>query len=415
MSLIRILHTADCHLDSPLRSLALRNEAMRDRVQAATRQAFARIVDAALENRVSALLISGDLFDGAERSAKTAAFLAGQLDRLNAAEIPVFCIRGNHDAENPVTGEVTLPQNVHVFDGRGGKIRLADQDIWIHGVSFSGRHAPDSLLGKFDAPVPEAVNIAMLHTSLGGAAGHDCYAPCSVADLAGMGFDYWALGHVHKRQVHSEAPWIVMPGSPQGRDIGEAGPKSATLLTIEGHEIRLDEVPTSVVEFVALPVDLSGIDSDEALRGHLRTALSWLAGELRSEAGLVRLTLAGETPLRWQILRDRETWEETIDLIAAETGCLSLERLVLDLCEPADRPDATGSATDELRTLMEAIPSEPGFALELKAEMETVLAEIPPQRRAQLLPDEESGAALARGLAKSGALRVLAMMKGAGG
>lgn len=134
---IRILHTADCHLDSPLQSLALRDPGLRDRVQTATRTAFARIIDTALAEQVQALLIAGDLFDGAERSAKTAAFLTAQLDRLHAAGIAVFYIKGNHDAENPITGALSLPENVHVFDGRGGKVQLGDADVWIHGVSFA--------------------------------------------------------------------------------------------------------------------------------------------------------------------------------------------------------------------------------------------------------------------------------------
>ena len=149
----KILHTADVHLDSPLRSLALRNEALRDNIKSATRSAFIRIIDTALTEDVAALLIAGDLYDGAQRSAKTAAFLVGQFERLRAAGIQVFYIKGNHDAENPITGEVALPDNVYVFDGRGSKVQLIGTDIWIHGVSFNGRHARDSLLSKFDAPV----------------------------------------------------------------------------------------------------------------------------------------------------------------------------------------------------------------------------------------------------------------------
>ena len=150
--MIKILHTADVHLDSPLRSLALRDSELRDRVQTASRTALTRIVDIAIAEDVAALLIAGDLFDGAERSARTAAFLTMQLERLRERGIHVFYIKGNHDAENPLTGEMSLPDNVHVFDGRGGKVQLSD-DVWIHGVSFANRHAPESLLPKFPAPV----------------------------------------------------------------------------------------------------------------------------------------------------------------------------------------------------------------------------------------------------------------------
>ena len=95
--MIKILHTADVHLDSPLKSLVLKDADLQSTVKTATRSAFIKIVDTALVEEVSALLISGDLFDGAERSAKTAAFLTTQLDRLKAAEIPAFYIKGNHD------------------------------------------------------------------------------------------------------------------------------------------------------------------------------------------------------------------------------------------------------------------------------------------------------------------------------
>lgn len=407
---IRILHTADCHLDSPLHSLALRDPALRDRVQTATRTAFARIIDAALSEQVHALLIAGDLFDGAERSAKTAAFLTAQLDRLHSAGIAVFYIKGNHDAENPITGALSLPDNVHVFDGRGGKVQLDGTDVWIHGVSFSGRHAPDSLLGKFPAPVAGAVNIAMLHTSLVGAVGHDPYAPCTVAELAGMGFDYWALGHVHKRQVHSEAPWIVMPGIPQGRDIGEAGAKSASLLTIENGAIAVREVPTSAITFLHHEMDVSGHDHADTLRSHLRAALAELAAGQTVDA-ILRLTLTGATPLHWQLLRDRDIWQETLEQMAQDTGVLWLEKLRFDITDTHTPADA--SATDALRQLMQDILSEPGMMAALQADFDTMLAELPAARRTDLAPTQEVAAARAQQLAASGAAQMIARMKGA--
>ncbi|MFZ7092595.1 metallophosphoesterase family protein [Primorskyibacter sp. 2E233] len=410
--MIKILHTADIHLDSPLKTLALRDEALRDRVQTATRTALIRIVDTALAENVAALLIAGDLFDGAERSAKTAAFLTGQLDRLRAADIPVFYIKGNHDAENPITGEVSLPDNVHIFDGRGGKVQIEGADIWIHGVSFNSRHAPESLLGKFTAPVPGAVNIAMLHSSLAGAQGHDTYAPCSVAELSTMGFDYWALGHIHKRQIHSEAPWIVMPGIPQGRDIGEAGPKTATMLRIEDQRISIYEVPTSAAEFLDLRFDVTALDHDDDLRAKLRATLRDLASELSSDTGLLRLTLTGANARTWQILRDQDMWEETANQMARETGTLWLEKLRFDLTPPTSAPNAA-SALDELARLMADIQEEPGFAASLTSSLDALLSELPTHRRAQLVPDEAASTALRRDLASAGAAQLLAAMKGA--
>jgi DNA repair exonuclease SbcCD nuclease subunit len=407
--MIRILHTADVHLDSPLKSLALRDQDLRDRVRTASRAAFVRIVDVALAEEVAAVLVAGDLFDGAQRSARTAAFLTLQLERLRAAGIGVFYIKGNHDAENPLTGEFVLPENVHVFDGRGGKVRLAE-NVWIHGVSFAQRHAPESLLPKFPAPVAGAVNIAMLHTSLTGADGHDPYAPCTLNELTAAGFDYWALGHVHRRQVHSDAPWVVMPGTPQGRDIGEPGPKSATLVTID-ETITIAEIPTSAVEFRVVNVDATGVEGNDALRDLLRSTLRDVARELVSESGVVRLRLAGRTPHRWQILRDHDTWCETAAQIARETGILWLDKLRFDLSDDIAPGHA---ATDELADLMGRIRAEPGFAGSCRDAIEEALKELPPQRRGELLPDETAMERLAQRLAATGAERILARMKGAG-
>ena len=405
---MKILHTADIHLDSPLRSLALREPGLRDRIQTASRTALTRIVDVALAEDVAALLIAGDLFDGAERSARTAAFLALQLDRLRERGIRVFYIKGNHDAENPLTGELSLPDNVHVFDGRGSKVQLAD-GLWIHGVSFSGRHAPNSLLPKFPAPVEGAINIAMLHTSLGGAEGHDPYAPCSVGDLTAAGFDYWALGHVHRRQVHSQAPWVVMPGMPQGRDIGESGPKSATLVTM-GDTIGIKEVTTSAVEFRQVQIDATETESDDDLREVLRRRLREMAGNLESDSAVIRLVLTGRTPRRWQILRDQDVWTDTAAQFALETGVLWLDKLLFDLSESA----APGPGpTDELAEIMKTIREEPGFAETCRADIEGILRELPPGQRARLMPDEAAMDQLAQRLARIGTARILARMKGA--
>ncbi|TNJ48405.1 DNA repair exonuclease [Phaeobacter sp. B1627] len=410
--MIKIIHTADIHLDSPLRSLALRNSGLRDVVAAASRSAFSQLVDRSISEKVSALLISGDLFDGKERSARTAAFLMAELDRLGDAGIRVFYIKGNHDAENPITGTLDLPSNVHVFDARGGKEQLTDE-VWIHGVSFADRHAPDSLLPRFRAPVPDTVNIAMLHSSLGGSVGHDTYAPCSVPDLVGMGFDYWALGHIHRRQIHSDAPWIIMPGIPQGRDIGEAGPKSATMIVIDQGRIDVTEVPTSVVEFAQIEVDVTEAADDEALRGLLKRQLNALRKRIAAPVGVIRLALTGRPARHWQILRDRDVWIEQVNALAEAAGDLWIDKLMFDLLPPAT-DESAGGATDELAETMAAIPTEPGFAAFARKEVEALLQDLPAALREKISPDEADRDALIDRLTKAGTDLVLAQMKGAG-
>lgn len=411
--MIKLIHTADVHLDSPLQTLALRDPDLREKVQCASRDAFTRIVEQAIEHKVAAVLIAGDLFDGAARSAKTAAFLLAELARLNQLGIRVFYIKGNHDALNPLTGETTLPENVHVFDGKGGKEQLDGTDVWIHGVSFSEKKAEKSLLGKFSTPVSEAINIGMLHTSLNGSAAHDVYAPCSVQELIDTGFDYWALGHIHKRQVHCEAPWIVMPGIPQGRDIGELGAKSATLITLDDGKMTIEEFPTSRVEFTILELDVTTLQDAMALQGVAKDALQKLIRSLQSDDGVVRVRLHGHSAYRWQWLRDREQWMETFNLLCRETGRLWMEKLIFDV---ADEPKVVTdtSALGELSALMSTIRTEEAFNTEAIALIDEVLSALPASERSKLLPNEHSQRELAESLSGQGEELLMAIMKGVG-
>ena len=114
----RFVHTADLHLDSPLRSLALRDPVLRDLIGVATRSVLTRIVDHCITEAVDALLIAGDLYDGDQVSMKTARFLQQELQRLDGAGIATFIIRGNHDALSKITKELVFPPSVTVFGAK---------------------------------------------------------------------------------------------------------------------------------------------------------------------------------------------------------------------------------------------------------------------------------------------------------
>jgi exonuclease SbcD len=207
----RFIHTADIHLDSPLCSLSLRDPDLASLIGDATRQALIATVDLCLEEQVNALIVAGDLYDGDQTSMKTARFLATQMERLHEAGINVYKIRGNHDALSKITQELLLPPSVTIFGARAEAIELPHNglNIVIHGLSFAKPHARDSLLPKYKPPLSDAVNIGIMHTSLAGASGHDPYGPCNVADLHASGFDYWTLGHIHKRSHHLRRCHIV--------------------------------------------------------------------------------------------------------------------------------------------------------------------------------------------------------------
>ncbi|SIP96483.1 DNA repair exonuclease SbcCD nuclease subunit [Rhizobium sp. RU20A] len=415
----RFVHTADLHLDSPLKSLALRNPDLADLVRGATREALTRIVDLCVAERVDALVVAGDLYDGAQTSMSTALFLVSELRRLTEAGIAVFLIRGNHDAISKVTRELTLPDGVHLLAGRKRSHvagRLADgREVVIHGVSFAEAEAPQSLLPSFAPPQADAVNIGLLHTSLAGSPGHDAYAPCAVADLVAHGFDYWALGHIHKRTVWHETPHIVMPGMPQGRDINEAGERSVTLVTIDEKQgLSIEERATAGAIFERLAVDVGGADEWRDLLGRVDAALRSLRDSRRAAHLILRVTLTGPTPLAWRLRRDRDLLLAEIESIAQSRGANWIESVDID-CTDAQAADGTDPVAELAAILDRDVLGTHAAEAEALAAIEDLMRALPHEVRAALADSEEAVKALAATSLAEGGADVLAHLRATSG
>lgn len=353
--MFRFIHTADVHLDSPLLSLALKDPEAADLVANATRQSFSRTIDLCLEEKVDALLIAGDLYDGALKSMKTAAFVTREFRRLGDAGTRVFMIRGNHDAESRITKHLALPEGVHLFSGRADAVQIEGREIVISGVSFAKPHAPESLLPKYKPPATDAIHIGLLHTSLGGATAHDVYAPCSVQDLLDLGYDYWALGHIHMRDVHAQgSTTIVMPGMPQGRHINEAGPKSVTLGQFDANrDLVIEERHTSIAEFARVSVDLAQIENWPEMIGRVEQTLARASDDARSPHVIARVELQGATPLASRLRRDGDVLLEEVREAGRRSGAVLIESTSCDATLPgADRALPAGDPVRELRELM---------------------------------------------------------------
>ena len=235
---MKFLHTADLHLDSPLHGLERYPGAPVARIRTATRQALERLVDLAIAEEVSFVLIAGDIYDGDWKDYNTGLYFAAQMSRLRDSEIRVFLISGNHDAASQISKTLRLPENVHTFSHRRPESVEVDQlGVVVHGQSFAKREMLENISAHYPAAIEGLFNIGMLHTSATGRPGHENYAPCSVEELVSKGYHYWALGHVHAREILRENPWIVFPGNTQGRQIRESGVKGASLVTVEDFQV----------------------------------------------------------------------------------------------------------------------------------------------------------------------------------
>ncbi len=409
-NMFRFIHTADIHLDSPLKSLALRNHQIAELLGGATRRAFEKIIDLCLDEHVDALIIAGDLYDRDLRSMKTAAFLGRQMRRLDEANIRVFMIRGNHDSELSITQHLDFPPNVHVFTGHGGVEELRDLGVAIHGVSYAKRQAPESLLPKYRQPVPGLVNIGIMHTSLAGTAGHDVYAPCTIKDLVSHGFDYWALGHIHQRQIYSENPFVVMPGIPQGRDIGEAGPKSVMLVEVSNMSIRIEERFVADAEFRRVEVDLTDVAEWQMAVAELRKTLKKTQEAAKARNLICRIILLGRSPLYWRFRRDADLFEAE-----AHDAAQQLDNVFVDgvnnHINPSPNSTFDADPIDELGDLMVKVAKDSSFCSKAASFLETFLSTLTPELRDRYGVNQDSSESILQHLLSEGTADVISSLK----
>jgi len=248
--MFKFIHAADIHLDSKMRGLHRYEGAPIDLMIGSTRRALENLVDLAIEEEVNFLLIAGDIYDGDWKDFSTGLFFVRQMAVLRKAQIPVFFIRGNHDAANRMTKSLPLPDNVRELSCRRPEtVELESIGVAIHGQGFAKAAVDENVVPNYPLAKPGYFNIGMLHTSLDGESvgAHARYAPCTLSDLENRGYDYWALGHIHQSAVRSENPLIVYSGNIQGRHIGEAGPRGCMLVECDSsggisHEMRTLDV-----------------------------------------------------------------------------------------------------------------------------------------------------------------------------
>jgi exonuclease SbcD len=307
---LKFLHAADIHLDSPLRGLERYEGAPVDEIRGATRRAFENLVDLALAEEVAFLLLAGDLYDGDWKDYNTGLFFAAQMRRLDEVGIPVFVISGNHDAASQISKVLRPPANVKVFSTRKPEtVVLEELEVAIHGQGFASAAVSDDLSAVYPAALPHLFNIGLLHTSLDGRPGHAPYAPCTVAGLRSRGYQYWALGHVHQGEVVSRDPWIVFPGVLQGRHVRETGAKGATLVTVRDREVAsVEHRDLDVFRWTVCPVDAAGADTAGEVLDRIGRALEREVAAADGRTVAARLILQGACAAHSELLASPERW-----------------------------------------------------------------------------------------------------------
>ena len=315
------IHAADVHLDSPLIGLERYGDAPVDDLRGATRRAFQALVDTAIDEGVAFVLLAGDLYDGDWKDYNTGLFFAQQMTRLADAGINVFVVSGNHDAANQFTKSLRTPSNVTRFSTSHAETRrLPGLQVAIHGRGFAAREITEDLSSTFPTNVPGWLNIGLLHTSLDGRPGHAVYAPCSVDGLLARKYDYWALGHVHAREIVREDPWIVFPGNVQGRHARETGAKGCTIVKVVDGSIReLREIQLDVVRWHHWQVDLSGTTTSEEAMASIAAEMRACVDTADGRMVALRLTLCGRTGVHRLLMAHPEHFTQEIRSLAIDS------------------------------------------------------------------------------------------------
>ncbi|MDG4476763.1 metallophosphoesterase family protein [Thiovibrio frasassiensis] len=380
------LHAADIHLDSPLRGLEAYADAPVEQLRQATRRAFDNLIDLAIEERVAFVLLAGDLYDGDWKDYNTGLFFINRVSRLRKANIRVFMVSGNHDAASQITKALQLPDNVHLFSTKQpGTVTIEALGVALHGQGYHARGLVENIARNFPQPLPHYLNIGLLHTSLTGRQGHEPYAPCSLDDLLAKGYDYWALGHIHKREEVADSPWIVFPGNIQGRHIHETGAKGATLVRVEeGRIAAVEHRELDVLRWSLCQVDLTNCATKDLAIEAIRQGMESEEGRADGRPLALRLQLTGESPVHAELHRDAVPLTEEFRSLAVGLGEIWLEKVEFATRRPvalSGDPMGLGPETP-LADLVQAVDRfafQPGSIKEQIPEIAEMLNKLPPE------------------------------------
>ncbi len=340
---MKFIHCADVHLDTPLVGLAQYPGAPVSEIRNATRRAFEKVLDSAVAEKIDFLIIAGDLYDTGLKSFESALFFNKQMARLKDIGIQVYLIHGNHDAASRLIKQVRPPGNVHVFKANEPQTFLLDHlRVAIHGQSFATPNVIDDLASKYPSPVANFFNIGILHTNLSNVSEHANYAPCDLDTLKASGYQYWALGHVHNRQVLCTDPYIVYPGNIQGRHGKELGEKSCELVTVsDTGVVSLQTLFTSVVPWTQIDLNASDCHTLQDVGDKLRIDLGYLVAQEKDRERItaLRLRITGSTDVHADLSRDpEEVRAEAISVVnECGNGLLWLERIEIKTLPIVDR------------------------------------------------------------------------------
>jgi len=381
--MFQFLHAADIHLDSPLRGLERYPGAPVQEIRLATRRAFERLVELAIREKVSFVVLAGDLFDGNWKDYNTGLYFAAQMARLRESGIKAFIIAGNHDAENKMTRTLRMPENVKVLSSQKAEtVLLEDIGAAIHGQSFASPAVTNDISEGYPAAASGFFNIGLLHTCASGREGHEKYAPCSLSGLLSKHYDYWALGHVHAREILNEKPLVVFPGNLQGRHARETGAKGCMVVSVDDKCAASARFETlDVMRWANLAIDAGDcLGIDDVLERFSERLLT----ELQNNGDLplaARVEILGRSAGDDRFRSDPQRLLNEIRSAAIDRGAgrvwVEKVKLLTSRADSTELAAASEGPIAELLSFVESLREDPLALVELGQELKDLHKKLP--------------------------------------
>ena len=271
----KIIHAGDIHLDAPFSLFDVQKAQVR---KAELRETFADLIALAKTEKADIMILSGDLFDSGFVTKETVSLIVSHFSSV--PECRFVITPGNHDFISPKSPykQALFPPNVYIFDQEQiTGIAFPELGVNVYGYAFTSEEYTANPLETVPNLDKTKINILAAHADLGG---KSRYAPIALNDLAASGFDYAALGHIHKGGEVKMAgkTYYAYSGCPEGRSFDECGIKGAIVAEITKPAGRL----SASFEFRRLSkrryeravIDITGIASQEALLQRLRDEVS---------------------------------------------------------------------------------------------------------------------------------------------
>lgn len=291
-----VVHASDLHLGRPLRALPKLTTLDREAFRHCAFRTLSRLVSLALAEGAGLILLAGDLIEESVRNYKIGLRLIAELSRLEGTGTEVVWVRGNHDAENRVIGNLMRPSHIHEIGLSGVQtLQLRHLGVAVVGSSYRERACYEDLLAAYPPKTGDSCVIGLLHTSGDGAITDDRYAPCRRSELIGKGYDYFALGHVHQPTILSNKVPVTYSGSLQGRSFHESGPRGCRLVRfVNGAVTSMEHCSLETVRFGGISVDVSQARSFDAVLEAIWHAAQSAALQHPQRALVARFHLTGD-------------------------------------------------------------------------------------------------------------------------